>query len=159
MLLRVEESSRQYYVVYLTGRRKLFTSLAARKEAILCDLRIIFQFTLREEKRCLLIRNRFYGIASHRETPFGTRAEFCGKYVQYYRHNSSGLVLDTRMLNKKISTLWKIKLAEIRLHSNKLAKRLAFGIFLKAYYVYFSGKFWNRIRKINKITYIDSDLN
>lgn len=27
--------------------------------------------------RCLLIRNRFYDTASHRETPFGTRAGSC----------------------------------------------------------------------------------
>jgi len=26
---------------------------------------------------CLLIRNRFYDIASHRETPFGTRIDSC----------------------------------------------------------------------------------
>lgn len=40
--------------------------------------------------RCLLIRNRFYDIASHRETPFGTRAD---SYEVEYMHGTVNLIL------------------------------------------------------------------
>ncbi|XP_011065466.1 PREDICTED: uncharacterized protein LOC105152735 isoform X3 [Acromyrmex echinatior] len=48
---------------------------------------------------CLLIRNRFYDIASHRETPFGTRVDFCkGMLVQVTVALTIGLALVDRSI-------------------------------------------------------------